>query len=58
MITPTSEILSGFRILSSKDSYEVFYKDGSLGSIKISPKDAERFINELKNRCPNLTIAS
>lgn len=57
-ITPTSEILSGFRILSSKDSYEVFYKDGSLGSIKISPKDAERFINELKNRCPNLTIAS
>ena len=57
-ITPTSEILSGFRILSSKDSYEIFYSSASLGSIKISPKDAEQFIDELKNRCPNVTIAS
>ena len=57
-ITPTSEILSGFRILSSKDSYEIFYSSASLGSIKISPQDAERFIDELKNRCPNVTIAS
>ena len=56
-ITPTSEILSGFRILSSKDSYEIFYSS-ALGSIKISPKDAEQFIDELKNRCPNVTIAS
>ena len=49
-ITPTSENLSGFRILSSKESYEIFYSSASLGSIKISPKDAERFIDELKNR--------
>lgn len=55
-ISPTSEILTGYRLLSSKESYELFYKTGILGSVKISPKESKRFISELKKRCPSIEI--
>jgi len=50
-ISKTDNILIGYRILSSKDCYEIFYTSGALGSVKISPKDPERFVSELKKRC-------
>lgn len=55
-IAPTKEILTGYRLLSSKDSYEIFYQSGILGSVKISPKESDRFISELKKRCPTIEI--
>ncbi|MEK9198076.1 PH domain-containing protein [Ureibacillus sp. FSL E2-3493] len=53
-LTETTEIFTGYRVLASKDSLEIFYKKGILGSVKISPTDKKRFVSELKKRCPNL----
>ncbi|WP_329762748.1 PH domain-containing protein [Bacillus nitratireducens] len=53
-ISKTDNILIGYRILSSKDCYEIFYTSGALGSVKISPKDPEKFISELQKKCPAL----
>ncbi|WML46643.1 PH domain-containing protein [Neobacillus sp. PS3-34] len=55
-ISPAKEILTGYRLLSSKESFEIFYKSATLGSVKISPMEIERFISEIKQRCPNVTI--
>ncbi|MGX9134221.1 PH domain-containing protein [Rummeliibacillus sp. JY-2-4R] len=55
-ISPTKEILTGYRLLSSNDGLELFYKTAILGSVKISPKDKELFISEIKKRCPNAQI--
>ncbi|MFS0782038.1 PH domain-containing protein [Bacillus sp. 1P06AnD] len=55
-ITPTKDVWTGYRMLSSKDSYELFYQSAIFGSVKISPKEPERFLSELEKRCPNLTI--
>ena len=57
-VAPTSSIFVGYRILSSKDALEIFYPTAILGSVKISPKDKERFLKELEKRCPGLKIAS
>lgn len=53
-ISKTDNILIGYRILSSKDCYETFYTSGAWGSVKISPKDPEKFISELQKKCPAL----
>ncbi|AOV06855.1 PH domain-containing protein [Sporosarcina ureilytica] len=53
-IAPTTEILTGYRILTSRDAIEIFYKFSLLGSVKISPEDQIGFIAELKKRCPNI----
>ncbi|MEH7112475.1 PH domain-containing protein [Neobacillus niacini] len=53
-ILTTKEIFTGYRLLSSKDGIEIYYKSSSLGSVKISPKDIEIFISEIKKRCPNV----
>ncbi|WP_394234729.1 PH domain-containing protein [Niallia oryzisoli] len=55
-ISTTKEIFTGYRLLSSKDGIEIFYKSSSLGSVKISPKDIERFISEIKKRCPGVQL--
>ncbi|HHW35689.1 MAG TPA: PH domain-containing protein [Bacillales bacterium] len=55
-ISKTSEIFTGYRVLSSKNGIEIFYKKSSLGSVKISPKDMDRFIVEIKERCPYIQI--
>lgn len=55
-IAPTKEIFTGYRILSSKDALELFYKSALLGSVKISPKNKGEFITELKKRCPHVEI--
>jgi Bacterial PH domain len=55
-ISPTNDLFTGYRILSSKDGLELFYKSATLGSVKISPKNRDEFITELKKRCPNAEI--
>ncbi|MBO1909913.1 PH domain-containing protein [Sporosarcina sp. 6E9] len=55
-VSPTSAIFTGYRILSSRDSIEIFNRTTVLGSVKISPNDQKGFVAELKKRCPNLRI--
>ncbi|WP_347835804.1 PH domain-containing protein [Gracilibacillus sp. JCM 18860] len=51
-ITSTNDMLTGYRIMSSKDGVEIYYKKGMLGSVKISPCKKETFLHELHKRCP------
>lgn len=55
-VSPTQDIVTGYRILSSKEGLEIFYKSAKLGSVKISPHNRSKFISELKKRCPNALI--
>lgn len=55
-ISPTKDIFTGYRILSSRDAIEIFYKTGFSGSVKVSPENKEEFIEELKKRCPYIII--
>ena len=55
-VSPTSAIFVGYRLVSSRDSIEIFDRTSMMGSVKISPKDQKAFIAELKKRCPNLQI--
>jgi|SRR5690625_251082 len=55
-VSPTTAIFTGYRILSSRDGIELFYKTAALGSVKISPKDKKEFITELKRQCPDIQI--
>lgn len=55
-VYPTEDIFIGYRILSSKQGLEIFYKSATLGSVKISPKNKTEFIAELKKRCPDIQI--
>lgn len=57
-ISPTTAVFTGFRVLSSKDAIEIFYKKAVLGSVKISPKNKDEFISELNKRSPHLSLKS
>lgn len=57
-ISPSTDILTGYRILSAKKSIEIFYKTGVFGSVKITPRDEQAFLNELKKRCPHAKFHS
>jgi len=53
-VNHTKEILSGYRILSSKDALEIHYKKASLGSVIISPSDKEKFLEVLLQKVPSI----
>ncbi len=55
-VTSTTAIFTGYRVLSSRDSIEIFYRTAILGSVKVSPKYQAKFIAELQERCPNIQI--
>lgn len=55
-VSATNEIFFGYRLLSSRDALEIFYKKAVMGSVKISPDDKELFLTELKKRCPHVQI--
>jgi len=55
-VSSTTAIFTGYRMLSSRDGIEIFYKTAALGSVKLSPRDKREFITELKRRCPNIQI--
>jgi uncharacterized protein YtpQ (UPF0354 family) len=52
-ISPTKDIFTGYRILSSMDALEIAYKSAFMGSVKISPQKKELFIAQIKKRCPH-----
>src|SRR5690625_853954 len=54
--SPTTAFFTGHRILSSRDGLEIFNNTTFLGSIKISPKNKDEFIAELKRRCQGIQI--
>ncbi|TFB23268.1 hypothetical protein E3U55_05475 [Filobacillus milosensis] len=56
LITTTKDIFTGYRLLSSRDALEVFYKSGWMGSVKISPEDKQSFISEIKKRSPDVKV--
>ena len=51
-IRPTKDIFTGYRILSSMDAIAISYRSGLMGEIKISPKDKDAFLSELRARVP------
>lgn len=53
-VVPSSDIFTGFRMLSSIDGLEVSYKSAFMGGVKISPENKELFVTELKKRCRNI----
>ncbi|MEI4769446.1 PH domain-containing protein [Psychrobacillus sp. FJAT-51614] len=55
-VSPTTDRFTGYRISSSDNGLELFYKSATFGSIKIVPKDRKEFITELRKRCPNTQI--
>lgn len=57
-VRSTSNMLIGYRILSSADGIEIFYKKALFGSVKISPEKKETFIKILQNKCPDLNVTT
>ncbi|HIW33158.1 MAG TPA: PH domain-containing protein [Candidatus Paenibacillus intestinavium] len=55
-ITRYPNIWMGYRLLFAKEAIEVHYKTGMMGSVKISPRDKEIFIKELKKRNSEIVI--
>lgn len=53
-VSPTTEVLGGYGILSARNSIEIFYSKSMLGSVKISPHEQEDFLLELEKRCANI----
>lgn len=53
---PTSQILVGYRILSSKDALEIHYKKAFMGSVIISPENQKEFLKVLKEKVPQIHI--
>lgn len=55
-ISPTRNIFTGYRLLSSRDALELTNNKTMFGTIKISPNDQDAFVSELKERCPQLKV--
>ena len=53
-IQPTSDLYTGFRIMTSADALQIIYSSGLFGEIKISPQDKERFTQEVVSRAPHV----
>ncbi|MEK3979289.1 PH domain-containing protein [Psychrobacillus sp. FSL K6-2836] len=56
-INKSSNILAGYRILSSKDALEIHYKNSLMGSIIISPDNQEQFIKVLLDKAAHIAHA-
>ena len=52
----TSQILAGYRILSSKDALEIHYKKAVLGSVIISPSEQQEFLRILSEKAPHISM--
>ncbi|MDI2587375.1 PH domain-containing protein [Psychrobacillus sp. NEAU-3TGS] len=55
-VNPTANILVGYRVLSSKDALEIHYKKALLGSVIISPKRQEAFLQVLVEKAPHIHL--
>ncbi|WP_244499293.1 PH domain-containing protein [Terribacillus halophilus] len=52
-VTLSNNIFSGYRVLSSRDAIEIFYKHALWGSVTIAPDYKKEFLHELTKRCPH-----
>lgn len=57
-VNKTSNILVGYRILSSKDALEIHYKHSLMGSIIISPDNQDQFIKVLLEKASHIAHVS
>ncbi|WP_391206445.1 PH domain-containing protein [Psychrobacillus sp. L4] len=55
-VNPTSNILVGYRVLSSTDALEIHYKNAIMGSVIISPENREEFLKILLEKAPHIHI--
>lgn len=55
-VSKTSNILVGYRILSSKDALEVHYKKAFMGSVIISPEKQDVFLKVLSEKAPHIHL--
>src|SRR5699024_9558980 len=55
-VAPTHDNFTGYRLTTSIDGLEIIYKTAALVSVKVSPKEKEKFISELKKPIPHGTI--
>ena len=55
-VNKTSQILAGYRILSSKDALEIHYKKAVLGSVIISPCEQQKFLRILSEKAPHISM--
>lgn len=55
-VNPTTNILVGYRVLSSKDALEIHYKKALLGSVIISPEKQEVFLQVLVEKAPHIHL--
>lgn len=55
-VTPTRDIFTGYRLLSSRDALELINNKTMFGTVKISPEGQSAFIAELQKRCPDLKL--
>ena len=53
-VNPTSNILVGYRILSSKNALEIHYKKSLMGNVIISPGKQDEFLKVLFEKAPNI----
>ncbi|MDG5787174.1 PH domain-containing protein [Evansella sp. AB-P1] len=49
-ISTTTNPWYGYRIMGASKGIEIFYNSALMGSVKISPKEEEHFVEELKKR--------
>lgn len=52
-VHPTSNFISGYRMMTSKDGIEIHSRSIAFGSLRISPENKSLFIEELKKRAPH-----
>ncbi|MBU9673874.1 PH domain-containing protein [Planococcus sp. CP5-4] len=55
-VSPTRDIFTGYRLLSSRDALELINNTTIFGTVKISPENQDVFIAELQKRCPGLKL--
>lgn len=55
-VNNSSNILFGYRILSSRDALEIHYNHSLMGSIIISPDNQEQFLKLLVEKAPQITF--
>ena len=55
-VNKSSNILAGYRILSSKDALEIHYKHSLMGSVIISPVNQAQFLKVLSEKATHISI--
>lgn len=55
-VSPTRDIFTGYRLLSSRNALELINNHTIFGTVKISPTEQEAFLAELQKRCPGMKL--